>query len=52
MEKDIKEETKLEKVYRCHDCKKRVLKRQYSKQFEMYLCEHCLIDRMIVEKRR
>jgi len=42
---------KNKKVYRCHDCKKTVLKKRYSKQFEMYLCEHCLIDRMILEGR-
>jgi len=34
------------KTYCCHYCKKKVLKRQYSKQFEMFLCTDCLIDRM------
>jgi ribosomal protein L37AE/L43A len=37
---------KEKKTYYCHDCKKKVLKRQYSKQFEMRLCTHCLIDRI------
>jgi ribosomal protein L37AE/L43A len=36
----------MKKVYRCKDCNKKVLKRQYSKQFEMYLCDYCLIDRI------
>ena len=43
---------KARKVYRCHDCKKKIIKRNYSKQFEMYLCSRCLIDRMIVEGRK
>jgi len=38
------------KIYYCQECNKKVLKRQYSKQFEMFLCTDCLIDRMLEEE--
>ena len=45
----MKEQAK--KVYRCKCCNKKVLKRQYSKQFEMYLCTDCLIDKIKEERK-